>query len=118
MLACSHEYGDKLGSLGSIKEGTVNKDCQSWAADLSAYSDDELDVQAAGALEAHLSGCADCTRELMRTRKLQSLLNAVAPNTSGNRRIGQRLWARFSEAMSEWVSGTTSTAKGRRPTGD
>jgi len=81
----------------------MNMECQSWAADLSAYSDDELDETAASALEAHLDGCADCRRELARTRKLKSLLNAAVPGGAADRHAGDSLWARFSEEMkNEW----------------
>ena len=93
----------------------MNKECQSWAADVSAHSDGELDQPAASALEAHLSGCADCGRELARARKLKLLLNAAVPSSSADRRAGDRMWARFSEAMPGGAGGSGAATKDRRP---
>jgi hypothetical protein len=53
--------------------------CQDAREQLSALIDDALGARERGAVEAHLTTCADCLRELERLRGTVALLRAVEP---------------------------------------
>jgi anti-sigma factor RsiW len=92
----------------------MSKECQRLAADLSAYSDEELDRNAANLLEAHLGQCPDCRKELARTGKLKTLLRATAKNGASENEILRKLLTRVSELTSGGPGQSGAAAKGRR----
>lgn len=50
-------------------------DCESFAVDLSAYFDGELDAREAAAVSEHLSGCGACRSKLEKMRLLREALH-------------------------------------------
>ena len=91
----------------------MTTECQSWAAELSAYADDETEEAVATALQEHLVECADCRGDLARTHKLKSLLKEAVPGSAADESVGKKLWARFSKAMPGKEPGPGSAMKSR-----
>jgi anti-sigma factor RsiW len=56
----------------------MSKGCKSFAVDLSAYFDGELEGDSLRHMEAHLADCAGCRDTLKRFSKLRSALHALA----------------------------------------
>jgi anti-sigma factor RsiW len=84
------------------------------AADVHAYHDGELDPSRAGALEAHLPGCADCQDLLAALRGLTRMLNnaelPAMPDAALARLEGA--WREVSERallrITSWMTGVAA----------
>lgn len=59
----------------SERFNAMMRDCESFAVDLSAYFDDELDAKETALVEEHLSGCAACQGNLAKMRRLRDALH-------------------------------------------
>ncbi len=75
----------------------MSEGCKSYAADLSAYFDGELEADEQQRIEAHLADCAECQDTLQRLRKLRGALNALSRPPRRHGSILQDLQARLKE---------------------
>ena len=71
--------------------------CRSFGAEIGAYLDGELPVEAAATLEAHLPGCEDCGAALAAQRGIDLRLREL-PRIQPAPQFGARFWARLARA--------------------
>lgn len=88
---------DKLEPASSDKAAPAAKACKSYAVDLSAYFDGELEGDALERLEAHLAACTGCRETLRRLGTLRHALHALARPPRRRRSILEDLQARLAE---------------------
>jgi len=75
----------------------MSKGCKTYAVDLSAYFDGELEGEAAERMKTHLGGCDGCREALDRLGKLRSALHSLARPSQPGRSILSDLKARMAE---------------------
>lgn len=75
----------------------MSKGCKTYAVDLSAYFDGELEGEAAERMEKHLGTCEGCREALGRLGKLRSALHSLARPSQPGRSILSDLKARMAE---------------------
>lgn len=81
----------------SSGEGPMSKGCKSYAVDLSAYFDGELEGDSLERMERHLDGCEGCRDTLERLGKLRSALHSLARPPRRRNSILDELKARMEE---------------------
>ena len=67
----------------------MSKGCKTYAVDLSAYFDGELEGDAAERVRTHLGGCEDCREALARLGTLRTALHTLSrPSRPGRSILG------------------------------
>jgi anti-sigma factor RsiW len=82
--------------------------CQKFGEKLSAYIDGELDYEARAELEAHLLGCAACSRQLEEMRKLESFKPLLEPP-----KVPQEKWSECWEEIKKQTTDSLSADRVR-----
>jgi len=99
--------------------------CQKCSQNMSAYLDGELDTQASGRTEAHLSSCDACSAELQSLRESARFIEAntaeprLSPETwvkiherisAPEIRVAKPQWSEFFFGQRRWLMGATAAA--------
>ena len=89
----------------AVGAAPMSDGCKSYAVDLSAYFDGELEGVDAERIRVHLETCAACQDTLLRLRKLRSALHALSKPPRQQRSILAALKTRMEEMGEDEPSG-------------
>src|SRR5262249_2233533 len=85
-------------------------DCKHTATLVHGYVDHELDEARRGWFEAHLQGCAACTRVLARERALSAALRRAAPRLTAPPALAARIGAALHSAAASGCDAASPNA--------